>query len=124
MMFINNVIEENIFCFHPIISRTIFLEKTWEHSYFENSFKYIILAKKFLTQTLQNLIVKKGLSISIPYNPENKPGAYFWSKHFFGLIFGGGAYFLDEIRVRKEDGLIIEGCISATVIKGIRIISL
>ena len=34
----------------------------------------------------------------IPYNPENKPGAYFRSKNFFlglfsrGLIFGG-AYF-------------------------------
>ena len=50
----------------------------------------------------------------IPYNPENKPWAYFRSKHFFlGLFSGGlifrGAYFRDEIRVRKEDGLIIEG---------------
>ena len=62
----------------------------------------------------------------IPCNPENKPWAYFLSKHFFwayfrgGLIFGG-AYFRDEICVRKEDRLIIEGCISATVIKRIRI---
>ena len=25
----------------------------------------------------------------IPYNPENKPGTYFWSKHFFWAYFRG-----------------------------------
>ena len=61
--------------------------------------------------------------IDIPYNLENKPGAYFRSKLIFGGLFSG-AYFWDEICARKEDGPIIEGCISSTVIKRIRIISL
>ena len=69
------------------------------------------------------------MAVCIPYNPENKPWAYFRSKHFFlglfsgGFIFGG-AYFRDEIRVRKGGGLIIEGYISATITKTKRIISL
>ena len=57
--------------------------------------------------------------------PKISPGlifgqsTFFWA-HFRGGLFSGGAYFRDEICVRKEDGLII----SAKVIKGIRIISL
>ena len=61
--------------------------------------------------------------------PKISPGLIFGQSAFFWAYFRGGAYFRgayfrDEIRVRKEDGLIIEGCISATVIKEIRIISL
>ena len=68
--------------------------------------------------------------IHIPYNPENKPWAYFRSKHLFlglfsrGLIFGEGAYFRDKIRVKEGGGFIIDGYISATVTKRIRIILL
>ena len=61
--------------------------------------------------------------------PKISPGLIFGQSTFFlglfsrGLIFGG-AYFWDEIRVRKGGGLIIEGYISATITKTKRIISL
>ena len=66
--------------------------------------------------------------------PKISPGlifgqsTFFWA-YFRGGLFSGGlifgrAYFRDEIRVRKGGGLIIEGYISATVTKRIRIILL
>ena len=68
-------------------------------------------------------------SLSIRYRiiPKISPGlifgqsTLFWA-YFRGGLFSGGAYFWDEIPVKKRGGLIIEGYISATVTKRIRII--
>ena len=63
-------------------------------------------------QTVQSSQTLGRNGLQIPYNPENKPGAYFRSKHFLGLIFEGayfqGVYFWDGIHVKKGGGLIIE----------------
>ena len=66
----------------------------------------------------------RGGGVTYRIIPKISPGRGLFSVKAFFLAyfrgeayFRGGAYFRDEIRVRKEDGLIIEGCISATVIK-------
>ena len=60
--------------------------------------------------------------------PKKSLGLFSVKELFFGLIFEEayflGAYFRDEIRVKKGGGLIIDGYISATVTKRIRIILL
>ena len=69
---------------------------------------------RYCVRKIERKVIQiKAKSVKVVYNPEKKPGAYFRSKHFLlglfsrGLIFGGGAYFLDEIRVKKGGGLII-----------------
>ena len=60
--------------------------------------------------------------------PKINPGLVFRQSTFLGLfskgLFFGVVFFWDDIRVKKGDGLIIEGYMSATVTNKIRIILL
>ena len=63
----------------------------------------------------RKVIQVKAKSVKVVYNPEKKPGAYFWPKHFLlglfsrGLIFGvGGLIFWMKFALKKGVGLLFK----------------